>query len=82
MSVDYDLVCKNHQELVSICSDGFSGPLSQCNRSLAAFVITHRNCILSVADENDPIPPQDDDEDETYKEWNLENWEKLLRYDL
>ena len=42
MSVDYDLVCHECKERVALCSDGFSGPLTQCNRSMAAFAITHR----------------------------------------
>jgi len=75
MSVDYTLVCHDHHEKVSICSDGLSGPMLQCDRSLAAFVITHRKCSLSVADEdNDWIV-------EAYLEWDATNWDAQLRYD-
>ena len=75
MSVDYDLFCKKHNERVGICSDGLSGPLLQCDRSLAAFIITHATCKLVVLEEG-----SDRHEDAT--EWDESNWEKLLRYGL
>ena len=74
MSVDYDICCHAHKERVSICSDGVSGPLLQCDRSLAAFIITHRACDLCVIDEHN-------ESHDDYKEWGLRNWEELLRYE-
>lgn len=73
MSVDYDLVCHVHQEKVSICSDGMSGPLLQCDRSLAAFAITHRDCDLNVIDEHNRGCGN-------YKEWDESNYKSLMRY--
>jgi len=75
MSVDYDIACHVHKERVSICSDGMSGPLLQCDRSLAAFIVTHRNCILGIIDEHDESCGD-------YKEWGKRNWEKFLKYEV
>jgi len=74
MSVDYDLVCHECKERVALCSDGFSGPLTQCDRSMAAFAITHRQCSLDIIDEN-----CDDFDD--YKDWDITNWKELLSYE-
>jgi len=74
MSVDYDLVCHNHKEKVDLCSDGFSGPLTQCDRSMAAFSITHRHCNLNIIDEHN-------ENFDDYIEWNKGNWEDKLIYD-
>ena len=73
MSVDYELVCHKHKERVSICSDGLSGPLLQCDRSLSAFSITHRKCDLNIIHE-------DNDSCDEYLEWNLKNWEERINY--
>ena len=73
MSVDYDLVCHTHKERVSLCSDGVSGPLTQCNRSMAAFSITHRKCNLNIIDEHC-------EGYDNYSEWDLDNWEEKLHY--
>lgn len=78
MSVEYYLACHAHKEMVHVCSDGFSGPQLQCDRSLAAFVITHRSCNVSIEDEHHVI---DDPKYETYKEWRGETWKALLNYD-
>ena len=74
MSVEYDLFCKKHNERVWTCSDGFSGPLLQCDRSLAAFVITHRHCELTVLDEHN-------DDHLDAKEWDLSNYMDLFNYE-
>ena len=74
MSVDYDIVCHAHKERVPICSDGFSGPLLQCDKSLAAFTICHRLCSLDVISEN--IDDFDD-----YSEWHISNWKDKFHYD-
>jgi len=74
MSVDYALVCGDHKEKARICSDGVSGPLLQCDRSLAAFVITHRKCSLLVFDEVDTMA-------DDFFEWDMSNWSDKLRYD-
>lgn len=76
MSVDYDLVCHRHKEKMLVCSDGFSGPLTQLTgtRTLAAFIITHRNCDLSVIDEH--IEDYDD-----YTDWDEIDWQDLITYD-
>ncbi len=79
MSVEYFLVCHKHESSVWTCSDGFSGPQLQCDRSFAAFVITHQGCDIKIVDENHFI---DDPKYEKYTEWNKENWPKLLRYGL
>ena len=76
MSVEYYIVCNKHKEYVHVCSDGGRGPLLQCDRSLAAFLITHRHCDLNVINEDE------EEELESYKEWDLENWRESLRYDL
>ena len=75
MSVDYDLVCRKHKEKVGLCSDGLSGPITQCDRSMAAFSITHRGCELSIVTE------QDDSVDK-FDDWLLCNWEDKLNYEL
>ena len=75
MSVEYYIFCEKHNQHVWTCSDGLSGPLLQCDRSLAAFIITHRNCKLSVFDEHD----------ETHEgsfEWSKVNWKYMLNYEL
>jgi len=77
MSVEYNLVCHKHREMVWTCSDGFSGPQLQCDRSLAAFVITHQSCDLKVVDEHHVI---DDPKYESYQEWSRLEWKKLLHY--
>lgn len=74
MSVDYELVCHTHKDKVMVCSDGFSGPLTQCDRSMAAFIITHRDCILNVIDEHD-------ESCDDYNEWHKNNWKHLLSYE-
>lgn len=74
MSVEYYLVCDRHRGFVHTCSDGLSGPLLQCDKSLAAFVISHRCCGLRVA--------QEDAEPKNYTEWTAENWQDLMSYDL
>lgn len=74
MSVDYSLVCHKHKEQVDVCSDGLSGPLLQCDRSLAAFCITHRNCELNIVAEYE-------DAFEQYKTWNKATWKILLDYE-
>jgi hypothetical protein len=74
MSVDYFLVCHKHKEKVYTCSDGLSGPLLQCDRSLASFCITHRDCNLRIVDE-------DVDRVCKYEEWDGTNWKSLLTYD-
>ena len=73
MSVDYDLVCHKHKEKVDLCSDGFSGPQTQCDRSMPAFAITHKKCELSIVSEHD-------DTIDDYKEWNISNYKELLTY--
>jgi len=75
MSVDYDLVCHKHKEKVDLCSDGFSGPLTQCDKSMAAFAITHCACDLNIIDEHN----EDCDE---YDEWHIKNWEEKLNYEI
>jgi hypothetical protein len=75
MSVDYDLVCHKHKECVSLCSDGMSGPLTNCDKSMAAFAITHRDCDLKVLDEHQMELCED------YEEWGLNNWKDNLKYD-
>ena len=72
MSVDYELVCHRHKEKVSICSDGFSGPLLQCDKSLSKFCITHRNCDIRIISE-------DNESCDFYKTWDI-NTE--VQYDL
>ena len=74
MSVEYYLVCHKHKEKVWACSDGFSGPLLQCDRSLAAFVITHRNCNIAIIDEHN-------EECDNYTEWHNGDWNELLNYE-
>ena len=74
MSVDYDLACHKHKELVALCSDGYSGPMTQCDWSLAGFSITHRKCDLNIIDEHN----EDCDD---YKRWYNANWKELLSYD-
>jgi len=74
MSVDYCLYCKKHNESVSVCSDGLSGPLLQCDKSLAMFVITHSLCELTVFDD-------DSDLGETSLGWNKKNMDGLFCYD-
>jgi hypothetical protein len=73
MSVDYELACHKHREKVDLCSDGFSGPLTQCDNSMAAFAITHKGCDLNIIDEH-----SEDCDD--YKEWHKNNWRELLSY--
>ena len=80
MSTDYDIICKEHKELVSCCSDGFSGPLLQCDKSLAAFSITHRDCALNIIDEHMSGALRDAGQFK-YLEWHKGNWESLLCYD-
>ena len=75
MSVDYDLVCHNHKHKVMICSDGFSGPLAQGNKSMAAFAITHRDCHIAIIDEHN-------EDCDSYKEWDLGNYKELMNYDI
>ena len=75
MSVDYDLACHKCKERVSICSDGFSGPLMQSDKSLAAFTIHHRNCALSVISES--VEDFDD-----YRWWDLANWKDTFSYEI
>jgi hypothetical protein len=75
MSVEYYIFCETHNQSVSICSDGLSGPLLQCDRSLAAFVITHRNCKLTILDEHN-------EEHEDRLEWDKTNWKQLINYEL
>ena len=75
MSVDYKLVCHNHEESVSICSDGFSGPLLQVDKALSHFCITHRGCDLMVAEEQSYAFDE-------YDEWTKENCGDRFRYDL
>ena len=76
MSVEFYLVCHKHKERLWVCSDGLSGPLTQLsdNRTLAAFIITHRNCELSVIDENN-------EGYEDYIKWDESDYKDLLRYD-
>lgn len=74
MSVDYKLVCHKHKESVSICSDGFSGPLLQCDRSLAYFCITHRMCDLMIAEEQSHAYDE-------YAEWEWPDCKDALTYD-
>jgi len=75
MSVEYYLYCESHNQSVWVCSDGLSGPLLQGDKSLAAFIIAHRNCKLSVFDEN-----SDDPED--VLEWDTANWKELFNHEL
>lgn len=77
MSVDFYLVCKKHKHKVLACSDGMSGPMNQCDWSLACFLITHRDCELNVIDEH-----MDEDDFEDFIEWDSDNREELLNYDL
>jgi len=74
MSTDYSLYCKAHNESVSVCSDGLSGPMLQCDKSLAMFVITHRNCELTVFDEGSDLG-------ESSLEWGKSNRSGLFSYD-
>jgi len=74
MSVEYYLACHDHKDKVWTCSDGISGPMNQCDWSLAGFVVTHRNCQLSVIDEHN----EDCDD---YTKWDEEDWQSLLTYD-
>jgi len=74
MSTDYDIACHEHKEKVSICSDGFSGPLMQSDKATAAFCITHRDCNLRMISEHD-------DSCDDYKEWMLSTWSEDLNYD-
>ena len=53
MSVDYTLVCERHRVAVDICTDGLSGPMLNCDKRLATFCVTHRNCDLRISDEHD-----------------------------
>jgi hypothetical protein len=73
VSVDYKLVCHEHEESVDICTDGFGGPKLFCDKTLAYFCITHRNCSLMVAEEQSYAYDE-------YAEWTLENCEELLKY--
>ena len=75
MSTDYELVCNKHKEKVDICSDGMSGPQMGCDRSLAAFSITHSRCSLNITCEHD-------DSCDNYDEWTLGNWAEKLNYRL
>jgi hypothetical protein len=75
MSVEYYLVCKKHSERAWVCSDGMSGPQSQNEKPASAFIITHRNCCLTVIDEHDELHDH-------FTEWNAEDWEDRFRYDL
>ncbi len=75
MSVDYDLVCHKHRDRVSICSDGCSGPLLQCDKSLAAFVITHEKCVLAVLNEHN-------EDFHDYREFDSQNWKDCLDYSI
>jgi hypothetical protein len=52
VSVEYYLLCEKHKQYVHACSDGFSGPLLQCDKSLAYFVITHRGCAITIINEH------------------------------
>ena len=76
MSTDYSIVCHKHRDQMLICSDGFSGPMTQLSgaRTLAAFIITHRNCSLSVIDEHN-------DKCDKYTDWCEGDWCDLLDYD-
>lgn len=76
MSVKYYLVCHKHKEKIWTCSDGFSGPRNQLtgNRTLAAFIITHRECDIRIIDEYN-------EECEEYKEWSELEWEEMLNYE-
>jgi len=73
MSTDYELVCHKDNEKVSVCSDGLSGPVLCCDRSLSAFCITHRNCSLNIISEHD-------DDCDHYFEWSADNWKEHLKY--
>ena len=75
MSTDYDLVCHKHKEKVAICSVGISGPMTQCDWSLAGFSITHRSCDLNLVDEHD-------DSVDEYSEWDKANWKDKVHYDF
>lgn len=75
MSVDYELVCHKHRERVSLCTDGMSGPMLHCDKSLAAFSITHRGCCLSVIDEHDNSLDE-------YLEWDAGDCMERLDYDF
>lgn len=78
MSIEYYLICKKHKELVWCCSDGFSGPVLQCDRTLAAFVITHRNCSISIIDEYEK---EEMEETGKYRCCHDENWQDILSYE-
>ena len=78
MSTDYHLFCGKCNEIVDISTDGMSGPMLNCDWSLAYFVVTHRHCELEILSEHEYDP-----EDEPFvntKEWNKENKKDLLDY--
>jgi len=75
MSTDYELVCNKHKERVDICTDGMSGPMTNCDRAMPAFCITHSNCSLNIVSEHD-------DSCDDYEEWALGNWKEKLNYNL
>jgi len=77
MSTEYYLACDQHRELVWACSDGLSGPLLQCDRTFAAFVVTHMKCALNVVSEHEVDAPPFDD----YRQCHDETWEAILDYD-
>ena len=66
MSTEYYLVCHKHKAKFWTCSDGFSGPVNQLNSSktLAAFIVAHKDCGLNVIDEHDEMCDDYIDSDE------------------
>lgn len=78
MSTDYELVCKKHKHRCDISTDGMSGPMLNCGKSLAFFVVTHCNCDLVIMSEHQ----LDDDYYDTFVEWNKDNCKELLDYDI
>ena len=78
MSTEYYLVCNKHKHKVHVCSDGLSGPMNQCDWSLAYFLITNRDCELRLIDEHEEEEQPFCD----YIEFDEENKKDLIDYDL
>lgn len=85
MSTEFYVVCEKHKHISWACSDGFSGPMLQCGWYMAGFLISHRNCSLSVIDEHELDNILDnsgaEEIEEIYLEWNKENWKQIMTYE-